>query len=80
MSQVARILGVSLLTGIAGAAFGVALFGQNGDGAFISLCVGIACGLIGAIAAAAAEIGAALREGRPALSGGSEAAERPSGE
>jgi hypothetical protein len=64
MASIARILGVSLVTGGLGAGTGLALFGQYSDGtgaAFVLACVG---GVIGAIAGAAREVVAAQGQGR----------------
>jgi hypothetical protein len=70
MALIARIIGMSLLTGGLGAVLGLALFGHYIFGpyddkvipAFLTLFLAFVGGLIGAIAGAAREIVTALRQ------------------
>jgi hypothetical protein len=64
MALVTRIIGVSLLTSGLGAGLGFALFGTTPDWSGISIFLGCAGGTVGAVAGAAREIVAALRENR----------------
>ena len=62
MALIARIIGSSLLTAGLGVGLGFAFFGQNPDYGGISLLLACVGGIIGAIAGAAREIVAALRQ------------------
>jgi uncharacterized membrane protein len=57
-----RIIGVSLITCGVGAGLGFALFGRSPDWTGVSLLLGFTGAIIGAIAGAAGEIAAALRQ------------------
>lgn len=57
-----RILGSALLTAGLGAVLGCVLFGQYSDWTGVSLFLGCAAGLVGAVAGAAHEIAASLRQ------------------
>jgi len=56
MALIARIIGLSLLTGGLGAGVGFVLFGEYPDWGGISLLLACVGGIIGAIAGAAREI------------------------
>lgn len=56
MALIARILGVSLVTGALGALLGLVFFGQGSDGPGIALLLACVGAIIGAIAGAAREI------------------------
>ena len=58
MALIARIIGVSLLTGGLGAGLGIALFRQYPDYTIPTLLLGCVGGIIGAVAGAAREISA----------------------
>jgi hypothetical protein len=62
MVLIARIIGLSLVTGGLGAVLGLALFGQYSDGSGISLFIACVGGIIGAVAGAAREIVTALSQ------------------
>ena len=59
---IARIIGVSLLSGGLGAGLGISFFKQYPDYAIPSLCLACVGVLIGAIAGAAGEIVVALHQ------------------
>jgi hypothetical protein len=61
MALIARVVVVSLLIGGLGAGIGYALFGRNSDWGGISILLGCAGGIIGAVAGAAREIVVAQR-------------------
>jgi hypothetical protein len=56
MAMIARILGVSLLTGGLAAGLGFALFGNTPDWSGISFVLACVGGIVGAVAGAAREI------------------------
>lgn len=62
MALIARIVGLSALTGGLGAWLGLALVRQASDAAIISLCLACVGGVVGGMAGAAREIVTALRE------------------
>lgn len=62
MGMIARIIGVSLLTGVLGAGLGFALFGKNSDGSGISLVVACVGAVLGALAGSARETVTGLRQ------------------
>jgi hypothetical protein len=62
MAMIARILGLSLLTGGMGAGLGLAAFGRSPDGSGISLLFACVGAVIGAIAGTARETVTALRQ------------------
>jgi hypothetical protein len=62
MALIARILGLSLLTGGLGAGLGFALFGNTPDWSGISLLLGCVGAMIGALAGTARETVTALRQ------------------
>jgi hypothetical protein len=62
VATVARIIGLSLLTGGLGAGIGSALFTQTSDRIITALCLGCTGAVVGAVAGAAREIVAALRQ------------------
>jgi hypothetical protein len=68
MALIARIIGLSLLTGGLGAGLGFALFGKNPDWSGISLLLACVGGIIGAVAGAARETVTALRQRQGDLS------------
>ena len=65
MALIARILGVSLLTGGLSAGLGLALFGRGSDGNGIALLLACVGAIIGAMAATAREIVTAVRQKSP---------------
>lgn len=65
MTLIARILGCSLLAAALGAGLGRVLFGQHPDYLFPALILGCVGGIVGAVAGAALEIVAALRQRPP---------------
>lgn len=64
MALIARITGLSLLTGLLGAALPL-LFFKTSDAGVIALCFACVGGIVGGVAGAAREIVTAVRE-RPA--------------
>jgi uncharacterized membrane protein YfcA len=62
MATIARIIGLSLLTAGLGAWLGYALFAKYGDPSFASFVLACVGGIIGAVAGAAGEIVAVLRQ------------------
>ena len=62
MALIARIIGLSLLTGLLGAWLGFALFRQDYGYGIISLCLACVAGIVGGVAGATREIATALRE------------------
>jgi hypothetical protein len=66
MALVARIIGVSLLTGGIGASLGFTPFRQYSDYMIPTICLGCVGGIVGAIAGAAREIVTAMRQ-RPSV-------------
>ncbi len=60
MAVIARVIGVSLLTGGLGAVLGFVLVGKGRDSILISLILGCVGSLAGALAGAAREIVAAM--------------------
>ncbi len=62
MAMIARILGLSLLTGGLGAGLGFALFGKSPDWSGISLLLACVGAIIGALAGTARETVTALRQ------------------
>jgi hypothetical protein len=68
MALIARIIGLSLLTGGLGAGLGFAFFGKNPDWSGISLLLACVGGIIGAVAGAARETVTALRQRHVELS------------
>jgi hypothetical protein len=68
MALIARIIGLSLVTGGLGAALGFALFGKSPDWSGISLLLACVGGIIGAVAGAARETVTVLRQRQVDLS------------
>jgi len=68
MALIARIIGLSFLTGGLGAGLGFAFFGKNPDWSGISLLLACVGGIIGAVAGAARETVTALRQRHVELS------------
>ena len=62
MALIARIFGLSLLTGGQGAGPGFALFGKNPDGSGTSLLLACVGAIIGALAGTARETVTALQQ------------------
>jgi hypothetical protein len=62
MAVIARIIGVSLLTGGLGAGLGFVFFGKDPGWGGISLLLGCVGAIIGALAGTAREIVTALRQ------------------
>jgi hypothetical protein len=62
MTLIARVIGLSLLTGALGASLGLALFKQYPDAGVVSLCLACVGGIVGGVAGAAREVVTAVRE------------------
>jgi hypothetical protein len=62
MALIARVIGLSLLTGGLGAGLGLSLFGHYSDYVIPTLLLACAGGIVGAVAGAASGIVTALRQ------------------